>query len=85
MGDILGQRLPNTGRIMLSQISAGSTIPISAILLLGLPYSPSAAPLYALVFIALGFFTSWNAPATNKYIYLQLSIELSFVGYDCKL
>ncbi|KAL5753516.1 hypothetical protein ACOSP7_021736 [Xanthoceras sorbifolium] len=65
MGDILAKRLPNSGRIILSQISAGSTIPLAAILLLVLPDDPSAAFLYGLVFFIMGFFTSWNAPATN--------------------
>lgn len=30
MGDILGQRYPNSGRIILSQISSGSAIPLAA-------------------------------------------------------
>ncbi|XWS44917.1 hypothetical protein CRYUN_Cryun15aG0091200 [Craigia yunnanensis] len=43
MGDILAKRLPNSGRIILSQISSGSAIPIAAILLLALPDDPCTA------------------------------------------
>lgn len=68
MGDFLSLRLPNTGRIMLSQISAGSAIPLAAILLLALPDDPSTAFLHGLAFVIFGFCTAWNAPATNKYV-----------------
>ncbi|KAL5751527.1 hypothetical protein ACOSQ2_022034 [Xanthoceras sorbifolium] len=77
MGDILAKRLPNSGRIILSQISAGSTIPLAAILLLVLPDDPSAAFLYGLVFFIMGFFTSWNAPATNNPIFAEIVPERS--------
>lgn len=66
MGDILSTRLPNSGRIILAQISSASAIPLAAILLLGLPNDPSTAIPHGLVLILLGFFISWNAPATNK-------------------
>lgn len=72
MGDYLSLRLPNTGRIMLSQISAGSAIPLAAILLLALPDDPSTAFIHGLVFVIMGFCTSWNAPATNKYVYTYM-------------
>ncbi|KAK4374385.1 hypothetical protein RND71_005062 [Anisodus tanguticus] len=42
MGDILSQHLPNSGRIILAQISSGSAIPLAAILLLALPDDPSS-------------------------------------------
>ncbi|KAK0608705.1 hypothetical protein LWI29_034820 [Acer saccharum] len=77
MGDILAKRLPNTGRIILSQISAGSTIPLAAVLLLFLPDDPSAAFLYGLVFFIMGFCTSWNAPATNNPIFAEIVTERS--------
>ncbi|PRQ48805.1 putative major facilitator superfamily [Rosa chinensis] len=41
MGDVLAKPFPNAGRIVLSQISAGSAIPFAALLLLGLPDDPS--------------------------------------------
>ena len=66
MGDTLAKPLPNAGRIILSQISSGSAIPLAAILLLGLPDDPSSAAMHGFVFFVTGFFISWNAPATNK-------------------
>ncbi|XP_051143912.1 uncharacterized protein LOC127260248 isoform X4 [Andrographis paniculata] len=66
MGDVLAKRLPNAGRIILSQISSGSAIPLAAILMLGLPDDPSTAFLHGFMFFVMGLFISWNAPATNK-------------------
>lgn len=66
MGDILAKRLPNSGRIILSQISSGSAIPLAAILMLGLPDNPSTAAMHGFVFFIMGLFISWNDPATNK-------------------
>ncbi|KAF7839963.1 Protein spinster [Senna tora] len=65
-GDTMAQRFPNSGRIMLSQISAGSVIPLAAVLLLGLPDDPSTTFLHGLVLSIMGFSSAWNAPATNK-------------------
>ncbi|KAL3527749.1 hypothetical protein ACH5RR_012405 [Cinchona calisaya] len=77
LGDVLAQRLPNSGRIILSQISSGSAIPLAAILLLALPYDPSAAPSYSLVLFIMGFCTSWNAAATNNPIFAEIVPERS--------
>ncbi|XP_061345171.1 uncharacterized protein LOC133291008 isoform X2 [Gastrolobium bilobum] len=77
MGDTLSQRLPNTGRIMLSQISAGSVIPLAAILLLALPYDPSTAFMHGLLLVIMGFTTAWNAPATNNPIFAEIVPEKS--------
>ncbi|XP_059631365.1 uncharacterized protein LOC132274180 isoform X2 [Cornus florida] len=66
MGDILSKRLPNSGRIMLSQISSSSAIPLAAILLLALPNDPSTSVMHGLVLFVMGFCISWNGPATNK-------------------
>ncbi|KAJ1398654.1 MFS transporter superfamily [Sesbania bispinosa] len=66
MGDILSQRLPNSGRIMLSQISSGSAVPLAAILLLALPDDPSTAFMHGLVLFIMGLCISWNGPATNN-------------------
>lgn len=77
MGDILAQRLPNSGRIILSQISSGSAVPLAAILLLLLPYDPSTAIMHGLVLFILGFFVSWENAATNKYVYIY-SDQLCF-------
>ncbi|GAB4847291.1 hypothetical protein Ancab_026335 [Ancistrocladus abbreviatus] len=72
MGDILSQKLPNSGRIILSQISSGSAVPLAAILLLGLPDDPSTALMHGLVFFIMGFCISWNAPATNNPIFAEI-------------
>ena len=66
MGDILSTRLPNSGRIILAQTSSASAIPLAAILLLALPNGPSTGVAHGLVLFTVGFFISWNAPATNK-------------------
>jgi hypothetical protein len=70
MGDIIAKRLPNSGRTILSQITTGVAIPLTAVLLLVLPDDPSTAFMHGLVLFITGFCTSWAAPATNKYVYL---------------
>ncbi|KAK7275760.1 hypothetical protein RIF29_16882 [Crotalaria pallida] len=77
MGDILSTRLPNSGRIILAQISSGSAIPLAAILLLGLPDNPSSAIPHGLVLIIMGLCISWNAPATNNPIFAEIVPERS--------
>nr|KYP38186.1 Protein spinster isogeny 2 [Cajanus cajan] len=86
MGDFLSQRLPNSGRIILSQISAGSAIPLAAILLLGLPDDSSTAFVHGLVLVIMGFTTAWNAPATNNPIFAEIVPEKSrtaIYALDC--
>ncbi|MED6206136.1 hypothetical protein PIB30_024162 [Stylosanthes scabra] len=77
MGDILSTRLPNSGRIILAQISSASAIPLAAILLLGLPAGPSTAILHGLFLIIMGLFISWNAPAANNPIFAEIVPERS--------
>lgn len=77
MGDILSKLLPNSGRIILSQISSASGIPLAAILLLALPNNPSTIFLHTLVFFITGFFISWNGPATNNPIFAEIVPEKS--------
>ncbi|KAH9690769.1 MFS domain-containing protein [Citrus sinensis] len=67
MGDFLSARFPNSGRIILAQISSLSAIPLAALLLLVLPDDPSTPVMHGLVLVVTGLFISWNAPATNKY------------------
>lgn len=67
MGDILSIHFPNSGRIILAQISSASAIPLAALLLLVLPDDPSTAVMHGLVLVIIGLCISWNAPATNKY------------------
>ncbi|KAJ0096308.1 hypothetical protein Patl1_27259 [Pistacia atlantica] len=80
IGDILAKRFPNSGRIVLSQISSGSAIPIAAILLLALPDDPSSAFVHGLVFFIMGFFIYWNGPATNMYVFLIHFVVPSVLG-----
>ncbi|XP_010555516.1 PREDICTED: uncharacterized protein LOC104824996 [Tarenaya hassleriana] len=77
MGDLLSTRLPNSGRIILAQISSASAIPLAAILLLFLPYDPSTVVIHGLVLVVLGLFVSWNAPATNNPIFAEIVPEKS--------
>ncbi|KDO56601.1 hypothetical protein CISIN_1g037387mg [Citrus sinensis] len=67
MGDTLAKRLPNSGRIILAQISFGSGIPIAAVLLLFLPDDPSTGFMRGLVLVIMGLCISWNPIAANKY------------------
>ncbi|TXG60687.1 hypothetical protein EZV62_015260 [Acer yangbiense] len=82
MGDVLAKRLPNSGRIILSQISSGSAIPLAAILLLVLPDDPSTAFLHGLVLFIMGFLKSWNGSATNKYVSLILTFCTVSLSYS---
>ncbi|KAL5222034.1 hypothetical protein ABZP36_026747 [Zizania latifolia] len=66
MGDYLAKSYPNFGRIVISQISSASAIPLAALLPLGLPYDPSTGFLHGSVIFIVGFCICWNAPATNK-------------------
>ncbi|XP_031384530.1 uncharacterized protein LOC116198504 isoform X1 [Punica granatum] len=77
MGDVLAKRFPNSGRIVLSQISSGSAIPLAAILLQALPDDPSTAFSHGLVLFIMGFCISWNAPATNNPIFAEIVPEKS--------
>lgn len=77
LGDILARRFPNAGRIVLSQISSGSAIPLAAILLLALPDDPKTALLHGLVLMVMGLSISWNGPATNNPIFAEIVPEKS--------
>ncbi|KAJ4952349.1 hypothetical protein NE237_029181 [Protea cynaroides] len=77
MGDILSKSFPNSGRIVLSQISSASAVPLAAVLLLVLRDDPSIAFMYGFFLFIMGFFTSWNAPATNNPIFAEIVPEKS--------
>ncbi|OAY63806.1 uncharacterized protein LOC109712244 [Ananas comosus] len=77
MGDSLAKRYPNSGRIILSQISSASAIPLGAILMLALPDDPSTAFGHAFVMFIMGLSISWNAPATNNPIFAEIVPEKS--------
>lgn len=75
MGDVLAKHLPNSGRIILAQISSGSAVPLAAILLLLLPYDPSTTLMHGIVMFIMGLCVSWNAPATNNPIFAEIVPE----------
>ncbi|CAI9301841.1 unnamed protein product [Lactuca saligna] len=77
VGDILSKRNPNSGRIVLAQISSASAIPLGALLLLALKDDPSALFSHAIVLFVTGFFISWNGPATNNPIFAEIVPEKS--------
>ncbi|XWS29516.1 hypothetical protein CRYUN_Cryun24cG0035800 [Craigia yunnanensis] len=63
--------------VVSSSISAGSAIPIAAVLMLALPDDPYTAFFQALVFSIMGLCTSWHAPATNNPIFAEIVPEKS--------
>ncbi|PUZ70515.1 hypothetical protein GQ55_2G238000 [Panicum hallii var. hallii] len=77
MGDFLAVRYPDAGRIVLSQISPLSAVPMGAVLLLGLPDDPSKGVSYAVVLFIMGVLMSWNGPATNFPIFAEIVPEKS--------
>ncbi|CAM0951175.1 unnamed protein product [Alopecurus aequalis] len=77
MGDYLSVRFPNSGRIVLSQISSASAIPLAALLLLGLRYDSSTVVSHGLVIFIMGLSISWNGPATNNPIFAEIVPERS--------
>jgi hypothetical protein len=79
MGDHFAVRFPDSGRIVLSQISSASAIPLAALLLLGLPDNSSSGFLHGLVMFIMGLCISWNGPATNKQVHFHLLFH-SFVA-----
>ncbi|KAJ0789075.1 putative major facilitator superfamily, MFS transporter superfamily [Helianthus annuus] len=76
-GDVLSKRFPKSGRIVLSQISSGSAIPLGWLLLLALKDDPSTFVSHAIVLLIMGFFISWNAAATNNPIFAEIVPEKS--------
>lgn len=72
MGDLFSRCLPNSGRIILSQISSGLAVPLTAVLLLGLPVNPAIPLLHGATLFTVGFFITWNAPATNNPIFAEI-------------
>ncbi|KAG8642878.1 hypothetical protein MANES_12G136000v8 [Manihot esculenta] len=77
MGDILAKCFPNSGRIILSQISSGSAVPLAAVLLLVLPDDPSTTFTHGLFLFIMGLCISWNGPATNNPIFAEIVPEKS--------
>ncbi|CAN6174127.1 unnamed protein product [Urochloa humidicola] len=72
MGDALARRFRNSGRIVLSQISSGSAIPLAGVLLLGLPNDASTLARHGAALFVLGIMASWNGTATNSPILAEI-------------
>jgi hypothetical protein len=72
MGDILARRFPNSGRIVLSQISSGSTIPLASVLLHALPNDATTPAKHGAALFILGIMASWNGSATNSPILAEI-------------
>ncbi|KAI3889478.1 hypothetical protein MKX03_009339 [Papaver bracteatum] len=68
---------PNSGRIILSQRSAGSFIPLAWILMFGLPDDPSTALKHGLALFIMGLFTSWNIVPKKSRTSIY-ALDLSF-------
>ena len=63
-GDVLSRRWPNTGRIITAQLSVLLSLPLSCLLLKGLPthdvgHRTAMRSLYALVMFLFGLCISW--------------------------
>ncbi|XP_026660767.2 uncharacterized protein LOC103707906 isoform X3 [Phoenix dactylifera] len=65
IGDFLAINFPNSGRIVSSQISSGSAVPLAAVLMLVLPANPSTGLARSIVLLVMGLSLTWNGPATN--------------------
>lgn len=75
MGDLLSYHLPNSGRIILSQISSGLGVPLAAVLLLVFPINNRTFAARGIAFSIVGFFISWNMAATNAPIFAEIVPE----------
>ncbi|CAL4913348.1 unnamed protein product [Urochloa decumbens] len=75
VGDPLARRFPDTGRIALAQVCTASTVPLAAVLLLGLPDDPAAGVAYAAAFFVLGFAMPWCPVSTNNPIFAEIVPE----------
>eukprot|EP00850_Spirogloea_muscicola_P012448 SM000080S22963 [mRNA] locus=s80:432751:435390:+ [translate_table: standard] len=72
LGDIAARRLPNAGRIVCAQVSAGSAAIFSIVLLYGLPTDAPRPLLFAATLIPMGLIISWNGSATNNPIKAEI-------------
>ncbi|XP_026660766.2 uncharacterized protein LOC103707906 isoform X2 [Phoenix dactylifera] len=77
IGDFLAINFPNSGRIVSSQISSGSAVPLAAVLMLVLPANPSTGLARSIVLLVMGLSLTWNGPATNGPIFAEIVPEKS--------
>eukprot|EP00879_Flechtneria_rotunda_P007571 GHRR01007942.1.p1 GENE.GHRR01007942.1~~GHRR01007942.1.p1 ORF type:complete len:451 (+),score=151.73 GHRR01007942.1:1591-2943(+) len=74
IGDRMAKRLPNNGRIFTAQISVFCGIPLTWLLLKGLPHSRYAAEpaAYALVMFCMGLTCTWAGAGCNSPIFAEI-------------
>ncbi|CAI5519890.1 unnamed protein product, partial [Closterium sp. Naga37s-1] len=74
-GDEMARRWPDGGRLVCAQISAGSAVVLSTVLLRVVPQSPEYFMVYIMVLTLMGFLISWNAAGTNNPIFAEIVPE----------
>ncbi|CAI5531540.1 unnamed protein product [Closterium sp. Naga37s-1] len=74
-GDVMARRWPDGGRLVCAQISAGSAVLLSTVLLRVVPHSPDYFGVYIMVLTLMGFLISWNAAGTNNPIFAEIVPE----------
>ncbi|KAF8072654.1 hypothetical protein HT031_000314 [Scenedesmus sp. PABB004] len=74
VGDRMARRLPNSGRIYTAQFSVACGIPLTWLLLHGLPRSAwaGAAPAYAAVLFVAGLTCTWAGAGCNSPIFAEI-------------
>lgn len=74
IGDKAAAKYPNHGRIVVTQLSIGVGIPMTILLLKGLPYdaTTSMAGVYGGLLALMGVLISWAAPACNNPIFAEI-------------
>jgi hypothetical protein len=74
VGDRMAKRLPNNGRILTAQISVFCGIPLTWLLLKGLPSSSLAGqPLaYGVVMFTMGLTCTWAGAGCNSPIFAEI-------------
>eukprot|EP00892_Ulva_mutabilis_P011286 jgi/Ulvmu1/852/UM100_0003.1 len=74
VGDRAARCAPNSGRITTAQISAVSGIPLTLLLVLGLPTASISDhfALYCTVIVAFGILTPWCGPGCNSPIFAEI-------------
>jgi len=74
LGDIASQLFPDSGRVLIAQTSVASGLPLSILLLRGLPQSNAIdlVPWYTLALAVMGLSVSWSASACNAPVFADI-------------